>query len=127
MGHEPVTIHELRAFCLSLPGTHEKETWGDAEHAGDVTFRVKDKIYLITGADGGGATIRTSIEQQADLIAAFPASAKVAAYVGRFGWVHVELEGPDALDDEVARDVIRSAWHRTVPKAMLRELEASGR
>ncbi len=121
-----MTIDELRAFCLSLPGTHEKETWGDAEHAGDVTFRIRDKIYLITGADGGGATIRTTIEQQADLIAAFPASARIAAYVGRFGWVHVELQGPDALDPEVARDVIRSAWHRTVPKSMLRELEAAG-
>jgi predicted DNA-binding protein (MmcQ/YjbR family) len=48
MGVGAMTIDELRAFCMSLPGTHEKETWGDAEHAGDVTFRVKDKIYLIT-------------------------------------------------------------------------------
>ena len=99
-----MTIDELRAFCLSLPGTHEKETWGDAEHAGDVTFRVKDKIYLITGQDGGAASVRTMIEQQADLIA----------------------EGPGALDPEVVRDVIRSAWRRTVPKSMLRELEAGG-
>ena len=55
-----MTIDELRAFCLSLPETHEKETWGDAEHAGDVTFRVRDKIYLITGQEGGGASIRTT-------------------------------------------------------------------
>ena len=51
----------------------------------------------------------------------------IAAYVGRFGWVDVELEGPGALDAEVVRDVIRSAWRRTVPKSMLRELEAAGR
>jgi predicted DNA-binding protein (MmcQ/YjbR family) len=120
-----MTIDELRALCLSLPGTTEKETWGDAEHAGDVTFRIKDKIYLITGPDGGGATIRTTIEQQADLIAAFPRSAKVAAYVGRFGWVSVEIGGPDALDPEVVRETVRSAWRRTIPKAMLRELEAA--
>jgi hypothetical protein len=84
MGVGAMTIDELRAFCMSLPGTHEKETWGDAEHAGDVTFRVKDKIYLITGQDGG-ATIRTTIDQQADLIAAFPS--RFVAHVGRFGWV----------------------------------------
>ena len=115
-----MTIDELRVFCLGLPGTTEKETWGDAGHGGDVTFRVKDKIYLITGPDGGGATIRTTVEQQADLIAAFPASAKVASYVGRFGWVHVGLVGPEGLDDEVVRETVRSAWRRTIPKAMLR-------
>ena len=31
-----------------------------------------------------------------------------------------------ALDPEVVRDVIRSAWRRTIPKSMLRELEAAG-
>ena len=121
-----MTIDELRAFCMSLPGTHEKETWGDAEHAGDVTFRVKDKIYVITGQDGGAASVRTMIEQQADLIAAFPGSVSIAPYVGRFGWVNIVLAGSSALDPEVARDVIRSAWRRTVPKSMLRELEAAG-
>ena len=32
-----MNLDELRELCLSLPGTHEKETWGDAEHAGDIT------------------------------------------------------------------------------------------
>ena len=111
-----MTIVELRALCLALPGTHEKETWGDAEHAGDVTFRVKDKIYLITGQDGGRASIRTTIDQQADLIAAFPEAVAAAPYVGRFGWVSVDL---DALDREVIGDVVRSAWRRTAPKALV--------
>ena len=126
VGVGAMTIDELRAFCMSLPGTHEKETWGDAEHAGDVTFRVKDKIYLITGPDGGAAS-----DPHVDRAAGrphrrVPDSTKVAAYVGRFGWVHVELEGPDALDDEVVREAVRSAWRRTIPKSMLRELEAGG-
>ena len=121
MGHGPVTIHELRAFCLSLPGTHEKETWGDAEHPGDVTFRVRDKIYLITGQDGGGATIRTDRAQQADLLAAFPDAVTVAAYVGRFGWVNVRLDG---LDPSIVREVIVSAWRRTAPKVVVAAYDA---
>ena len=111
-----MTIDELRAFCMSLPGTHEKETWGDAEHAGDVTFRVRDKIYLITGQDGGGASIRTDRSQQTDLLASFPDAISVAPYVGRFGWVSVQL---DALDPEILKDIIRSAWQRTAPKAVV--------
>ncbi len=111
-----MTIDELREFCLSLDGTHEKETWGDAEHAGDVTFRVRDKIYLITGQEGGGASIRTDKAQQADLLAAFPEAVTFAPYVGRFGWVSIDLH---ALDPEILRDVIRSAWRRTAPKAVV--------
>jgi hypothetical protein len=110
-----VTIDELRAFCLSLPETHEQETWGDAEHAGDVTFRVRGKIYLITGQTGGGASIRTDKAQQSDLLAAFPDAVTVAPYVGRFGWVNVRL---DALDPAIVRDIIRGAWRRTAPKAV---------
>jgi predicted DNA-binding protein (MmcQ/YjbR family) len=121
-----MTIDELRAYCMSLPGTHEKETWGDAEHAGDVTFRVKDKIYVMTGQDGGSVSVRTTIEQQADLIAAFPEAVSIAAYVGRFGWVNLAIDGPGALDPAIVREVIESAWRRTIPKAMLRELEAAG-
>jgi hypothetical protein len=105
---------------MSLPGTHEKETWGDAEHAGDVTFRVRDKIYLITGQGGGGASIRTDKAQQTDLLAAFPEAVSVAPYVGRFGWVNVDF---DAIDPEILKDIIRSAWGRTAPKALVAESE----
>ena len=116
-----MTIDELREFCLSLDGTHEKETWGDADHAGDVTFRVRDKIYLITGQDGGGASIRTDKAQQSDLLAAFPEAVTFAPYVGRFGWVSVDL---DALDPEIVREIIVSAWRRTAPKAVVAEYDA---
>ena len=117
-----MTIDDLRAFCLSLPGSHEKETWGDAEHPGDVTFRVRDKIYLITGPDGGGATIRTSREQQAELIDAFPDAFGSAAYVGRFGWVSADLE---RVDDALIRGVIVDAWRRTAPKAIVAAFDAA--
>ena len=121
MGRRPLTIDELRAFCLSLPETHEQETWGDAEHAGDVTFRVRSKIYLITGQEGGSASIRTDRDQQADLLAAFPDAVSSAPYVGRFGWVSVRL---DALDPSIVRDVIVSAWRRTAPKAVVAAFDA---
>ena len=119
-----MTIDELRAFCMSLPGTHEKETWGDAEHAGDVTFRVKDKIYVITGQTGGRASIRTSIDQQAELMDAFPGVFRSAPYAGRFGWVNAGL---DAIDAELLRGVILGAWRRTAPMAVVAEFDAAAR
>jgi hypothetical protein len=109
-----VTGAELRALCLSFPDVTEKLTWGDAEHAGDMTFRIRDKIFVITGDESStGASIRTSLEQQADLLAAFPDAFKSAAYVGRFGWVSADLT---KAPDEVVRDVVEGAWLRTAPK-----------
>ena len=112
-----MTLDELRAFCLDLPGAHEKETWGDAEHAGDVTFRVNDRIFVITGPAGGSASIRTTVDEQAELLDTFPGVFRSAPYVGRFGWVVVDL---DAADDELLRGIIEGAWRRTAPKATVR-------
>jgi hypothetical protein len=111
-----MTLDELRALCMALPGTHEKETWGDAEHAGDITFRVKDRIYVMTGPDGGGASIRTTLDQQAELLDTFPGVFRSSAYVGRFGWVSVDL---DAVDDDLLRGIVEGAWRRTAPKAVV--------
>ena len=109
-----MTGAELRALCLSFPDVTEKLTWGDAEHAGDMTFRIRDKIFVITGDEHStGASIRTSLEQQADLLAAFPDAFRSAAYVGRFGWVSVDLA---KAPEEVVRDVVEGAWLRTAPK-----------
>jgi hypothetical protein len=118
-----VTIDELRALCMALPGTHEQETWGDAEHAGDVTFRVRSKIYVITGQEGGHASLRTTVEQQAELLDAFPGVFTSAPYVGRFGWVNVDLE---AVDDEVLREIVTAAWRRTAPKKVVAAFERAG-
>ena len=73
-----MTLDELRAFCMSLPGTPREGDLGDAEHAGDITFRVRDKIYLITGQDGGGASIPHPRAQQTDLLASFPDAISIA-------------------------------------------------
>jgi hypothetical protein len=109
-----MTGAELRALCRSFPDVTEKLTWGDTEHAGDMTFRIRDKIFVITGDEHStGASIRTSLEQQADLLAAFPDAFKSAAYVGRFGWVSVDLT---KAPDDVVRDVVESAWLRTAPR-----------
>lgn len=109
-----MTGAELRALCLSFPETTEKLTWGDAEHAGDLTFRIRDRIFAITGDEHStGASVRTSLDQQSDLMAAFPDAFTSAPYVGRFGWVSVDLT---KAPDEVIREVVESAWLRTAPK-----------
>lgn len=110
-----MTGAEVRALCLALPETTEKETWGDEENAGHPTFRVRDKIFVIMAVDGSGGSIKTSLGEQAELTTVFPEAARYAAYVGRFGWVDVDFAG---IPDEVLREVIEGAWARTAPKTL---------
>jgi predicted DNA-binding protein (MmcQ/YjbR family) len=110
-----MTGEEVRAICLALPETTEKETWGDEEHAGHPTFRVRDKIFVIMAEDGSGGSIKTSLGEQAELMSAFPDAARYAAYTGRFGWVDVTFDG---IPDDVLREVLEGAWARTAPKKL---------
>lgn len=118
-----MTGAELRALCLSFPEATEKLTWGDAEHAGDLTFRVREQIFVITGDEHStGASIRTSLDQQADLMAAFPDAFRSAPDVGRFGWVSVDLT---KAPDDVVREVVEGAWLRSAPKKIAAAYEAA--
>ncbi len=115
-----MTLDELRAFCMALPGTHEKETFGDAEHPGHPTFRVNDRIYVLVGDTGETASIRTTYDSQAELCDTFPDLASSAPYVGRFGWTLLDIAH---APQELVCDVVTAAWRRTAPKAVVRQLE----
>lgn len=110
-----MTGDEVRALCLALPETTEKETWADESNPGHPTFRIRDKIFVIMAVDGSGGSIRTSLGEQSDLMSAFPDAARSAAYVGRYGWVDVDFDG---IPDDVLREVIEVAWARTAPKKL---------
>jgi hypothetical protein len=106
-----MTGDELRAFALSLPEVEEKLTWEV-----DVTFRVRDKIFVIMGQDGSGASVKASLEAQQALVASDPETFRVSAYVGRYGWTSVDLARVDA--DEM-RELIEEAWRRTASKKLV--------
>jgi hypothetical protein len=101
-----MTGPQLRELALGLPGAQERETWGHP------TFRVRDKIFASMGDDGVVATVKASPEDQAELVAADPATFGVASHVGRFGWVTVRL---DRVDPDEMRELVVEAWRRTAP------------
>ena len=43
-----------------------------------------------------------------------------SAYVGRFGWVTVDLA---RVDERLLEDLIRDAWRRTAPKKLAATLD----
>ena len=104
------TFDDVRRIALGLPEAEERLTWET-----DITFRVRDKIFAI-GADGAtGVSIKASPERQADLLALDPETFQRSAYVGRFGWVTVDLE---RVEPGMLEELLRDAWRRTAPKKL---------
>ncbi len=105
-----VTIAQVRKMALALPETTEVVTWGT-----DLTWRVRDKIFVLGGSDS--VSVKCSKEEQVELIAMAPLVYSFAPYVGRYGWVNVVLAKVNA--DELA-DLIIEAWRRTAPKRLVK-------
>ena len=109
MGRRP--LERLRAICLALPETVERETWGDA------TFRVRDKIFAI-GRYQGESTVccKAPPGSQMVLVGADSSRFFVPPYVGHKGWIGVRLDGrPDW--DEVAA-IVRRSYRLVAPKRL---------
>jgi hypothetical protein len=113
-----MTGDELRHIALGLPEATERLTWET-----DVTFRVRDKIFVIMGIDGGSASVKASLEAQQALVASDPETFSVSAYTGRYGWTTVNL---DRVEPEEMRELIEEAWRRTAPKKLVAGFDSSG-
>jgi len=109
------TFDDVRRIALALPEAEERLTWEV-----DVTFRVRDKIFAMGGEDGSHASIKASPERQAELVDLDPETFAPSAYVGRFGWVTVDLA---RIDEPLLEDLIRDAWRRTAPKKLAATLD----
>jgi hypothetical protein len=105
-----MTFDDVRRIALALPEAEEVLTWDV-----DVTFRVKHKIFAIGGDGAERVSIKATPLLQADLLDRDPETFRSAPYVGRFGWVTVQL---DSVDEETLRDLIVGAWRLTAPKRL---------
>ena len=106
---------DLRALALEFPETQEILTWG--EHP---TFRVRDKMFAVLSADERSARIKATMDAQQALTGSEPDTFSVAPYLGRHGWVAVDLDRVDA--DELA-ELLEEAWRLTAPKQMVRAFD----
>ena len=104
------TFDDVRSIAMALPEVQEKLTWGT-----DVTFRIRDKMF-VAGADGSdGISLKASLTAQTDLIDLDPETFSVAAHVGRYGWVNIKLE---RIDRELLEQLLRDAWRATAPRKL---------
>ena len=112
------TADELRRVVLSLPEAEERETWGHP------TFRVRDKMFATLSDDGQQATIKATKQEQAALIAAALETFGIPAYVGRHGWVGVQLATVDPVE---LAELLVEAWRLTAPKRLVKAYDSAHR
>ena len=113
-----VTYEQLRAWVLELPGTREVhvESWGHP------TLRYGDKMFASGSPESTYASVKASLEDQAELIAGAPEVWEKSAYTGRYGWVRVDLT---KVDPDELRQVVIDAWRRTAPKRVVQAYDSA--
>jgi len=104
----------VRTFALSLPDAEERETWGEA------TFRVRNKIFLMMGADGKRASVKAAREEQEALLAEDPNVFFYPEYVGVHGWVGIVVARVHTAE---MRELITEAWRMTAPKRLVKAFD----
>jgi hypothetical protein len=102
------TFDDVRRIALALPEAEEILTWET-----DITFRVRKKIFAIGGEGATRVSIKATPFVQEALIDRDPGTFARAAYVGRFGWITVDLERVET--DELER-LLRDAWRSAAPR-----------
>lgn len=107
-----MTTDRLRAICLGLPETTEKEAWGDP------TFRVRDKIFAMEKRGDGRVSVwcKAPPGSQEVLIEADPERFFAPPYVGPKGWVGMRLDrDPDWAEVAV---LVRRSYGLVAPKRL---------
>jgi hypothetical protein len=104
------TFDDVRAISMTLPEAEEIVTWDV-----DVTFRVRKKIFAITGEGSDQVSIKATPATQAELIDRDPKTFHPSAYVGRYGWVTADLR---RIDPALLRTLLVQAWRLTAPKRL---------
>ena len=110
------SAEEFRRFALALPEAEERETWDRP------TFRVRDKIFGMLSDDGCSASVKATRDEQTALLAEDPEVFSFPAYVGRHGWVGVDIA---LVAPEHLRELLTEAWRLTAPKRLVKSHDAT--
>jgi predicted DNA-binding protein (MmcQ/YjbR family) len=107
----------LREICLSLPEATEKPFGGHTAPS----FRVRDKLFVMTSEDGSHMTFKAGPGVQEALVAEDPGRFFVPPYVGAKGWVGARLDVEHDWD-EIA-ELIEDSYRLTAPKRLSARLD----
>lgn len=108
-----MTRAELLAYCLTKPGAFEDWPWGED----DLVVKVGGKVFAFLGspdAPAPGVSLkcgRTS-DDAAELRQRYPEIVTPSAYVGRYGWNSIRLDG--VVPDDELRELVDASYDAAV-------------
>ena len=106
-----MTRDELVAYCLAKAGAWLDEPW-----EGDEVVKVGDKIFAFIGSPGApspvvGLKCGRNSDEAGELRARHPEHVTASAYVGRYGWNTIAVEG---LPREELRELVDMSYEVAV-------------
>ncbi|HWD52612.1 MAG TPA: MmcQ/YjbR family DNA-binding protein [Acidimicrobiales bacterium] len=110
-------IDRLRRICLRFPEATEKSFGGHTAPS----FRVRDKLFVMTSEDGTSMTCKAPPGDQTLLVASDPDRYFVPAYVGGKGWIGIRLD--PGLDWDEISEIAEESYRMTAPKKLAAELD----
>jgi predicted DNA-binding protein (MmcQ/YjbR family) len=104
-------LSAVLAYCLAKPGAEETYPWGE----GEMVAKVGGKGFAFVGINGSGTVaVKAAPEDGAAWRQRYPEAITLSAYIGRFGWNAVKLDGT-VPPDEVA-ELIDDSYQLIVTK-----------
>jgi predicted DNA-binding protein (MmcQ/YjbR family) len=110
-------LARVREIALSLPEATEKPFGGHTAPS----FRVRDKLFLMTSEDGTYMTFKAGPGVQEALVAEAPDRFFVPAYVGGKGWVGARLDTDQDWDE--MGELIEDSYRLIAPKRLSARLD----
>jgi predicted DNA-binding protein (MmcQ/YjbR family) len=104
-----VTHEELVAYCMAKPGAEPDEPW-----EGDLVVKVGGKIFAFLGGGGIGVKCGRDADEAAELRHRYPGTVTISAYIGRYGWNSVALDG--AIPDDELFEAVDASYDAVVSK-----------
>jgi len=104
-----VNHEELVAYALGKPGAVPDEPW-----EGDLVAKVGGKIFAFLGGEGVGLKCGRDADEAAELRERYPDKVTVSAYIGRYGWNVVPLDG--TVPAEELRELVDESYDAIVAK-----------
>jgi hypothetical protein len=109
-----MTVSELRALALSLPGMVE------SAHHGSPDFRINNKIVVNLDEPAGRITVKLSMNDQMAAMERDDGAFSLPGGWAKFGWTTVHMDV--AAHDEI-EEIVIDAWRRMAPRKLVRELD----